>query len=111
MRFCADTFIMPQSINSPASLIIIAETGSRAAPQWWSATIWKYRRFGSDTHMNQNFFALSIFAAGRERMLFVDRFKREFWIMRTKDFIAALRRSPDKQLLFANAEGQVVRRG
>ncbi|SRR6266404_9467900 len=31
--------------------------------------------------------------------------------MKTKDFIAALRQSPDKQLLFANTDGQVVHRG
>src|SRR2546430_3903557 len=36
MLFYADTFTAQQSINSPASPIIIAETGSIAAPQWSS---------------------------------------------------------------------------
>ena len=31
--------------------------------------------------------------------------------MKTKDFIAALRRSPDKQLLFVNGDGDSVHRG
>ena len=31
--------------------------------------------------------------------------------MKTRDFIAALRQLPDKQLLFANTHGQVVHRG
>src|SRR5437870_1463921 len=37
MLFYADTFTVQQSINSPVSPIIIAETGSRAAPQWSSS--------------------------------------------------------------------------
>ena len=44
-------------------------------------------------------------------MLFAGRFKRDFWVMKTKDFIAALRQSPDKSLLFANADGDIIHRG
>ena len=31
--------------------------------------------------------------------------------MKTRDFIAALRQSPDKPLLFANADGDIIHRG
>src|SRR5437899_12290500 len=46
-----------------------------------------------------------------ERMLFVGFFKRDFSVMKTRDFIAALRQSPDKPLLFANSDGHVIHRG
>ena len=44
-------------------------------------------------------------------MLFAGRFKRDFWVMKTKDFIATLRQLPDKQLLFGNADGDIIHRG
>ena len=47
----------------------------------------------------------------RGRLLFDSRFERRFGNMKTRKFIEILRGSPDKQLLFLNAKGDVVHSG
>lgn len=44
----------------------------------------------------------------RERMLFDSCFERHFYNMKTKEFIDILRASPDKKLVFANANGDGI---
>lgn len=46
-----------------------------------------------------------------DKTLFTYGFERSFCVMKTRDFIAALRHSTDKPLLFANAAGDGVHRG